>query len=671
MLGAIPRQPSAFQPRPYLMTRLNRAVRGVSVLTGVRGAGKTELAAQYARAKLAGGWRLAAWVNAGNTESLLGDLAAVADAVGLSDGCWEDAANAGREVRRWLEADGNSCLLVFDDAKDPDALRPFVPTSGTARVLITSSEQSVADLGTDVWVDVFTAAEALAVLAGQTNLADDAGAGEVAAELKHLPLALTQAATVIAGQRLDYGVYLERLRALPVKERLAVGEGQPYPPGVAEAVLLSLDQAQASGHAGICAGMMEMIAVLSSAGVQRQLLHAAGQAGVLAGGGQWAGPDLVDRAVEELSDQSLLTVSVNGQVVVVHGLVRQVVRQSLIWRGRMMAVCRAAALALEARAGAVDMSQDREAIRDITKQMTALLDNTLDLATKADNGMTRALVRLRFFALRYLTELGDSTPQAIAIGEPLIADLKRMLGSHHPDTLNSLDRLATAYRAAGRADEAIPLFQQTLVARERLLGPDHPDTLNSQNNLAAACQDAGRAAEAILLFRMTLAAREQLLGTDHLSTVNSRGSLAAAYRAAGRADEAIPLFEQTLATQEQVLGPDHADTLRSLSGLANAYRESGQFAEAIPVAAQLLTARERLLGVNHPRTLSARNNLAVAYRSVGQVAEAVPLFQQNVAACERLLGAEHPKTSASRHHLDLARQEAARAEKSGRSQQQD
>ena len=113
----------------------------MQLLTGTLGAGSTQLAAAYARAKLAAGWRLVAWVNASNTGNLLAGLAAVADAVGLSaGGSRQDAADAGRIVRHWLETDGDNCLLVFDDAENPDVLREFVPV-GAARVLITSTRQ--------------------------------------------------------------------------------------------------------------------------------------------------------------------------------------------------------------------------------------------------------------------------------------------------------------------------------------------------------------------------------------------------------------------------------------------------------------------------------------------------------------------------------------------------
>jgi Tetratricopeptide repeat len=58
--------------------------------------------------------------------------------------------------------------------------------------------------------------------------------------------------------------------------------------------------------------------------------------------------------------------------------------------------------------------------------------------------------------------------------------------------VGSSGNLADAYRAAGRLDEAIPLFERTLADCERILGKHHPDTLTSRNNLAGAYEAAKR-----------------------------------------------------------------------------------------------------------------------------------------------------------------------------------
>ena len=479
-----------------MLAQLNRASqRRPVVLTGRRGVGKTQLAAAYARARLVAGWRLVAWVDARGSESLRAGLAAAADAVALSDGgSRPEPADAGQALRHWLETDGSRCLLVFDDAEDLGLLRPFVPALGAARILITMAREPSAELGTRVPVDVFSAEEALALLDGRTGLADEAGASAVAAELGYLPLALDQAAAVIAGQHLGYAAYLAKLRALPVHDYLARGESgeeQPYPPGVAEAVLLSLEAVRAADPLGVCAGVMQVMALLSPAAVRRDLLRAAGQAGTLLGGGRRVAASLVDQALEQLTERSLLGFSLDGQAVGVHRLVARVVRESLARRGRLATACQAAASVLD-----------------------------------------------------YLVEPGDSMPHAIAIGEPLAADLEQMLGPDHPGTLSVRNSLATAYHATGRTAEAIPQVQQLLAARERLLGADHPSTLASRNNLASAYRATGRPAEAIPLFEQNVAACERLLGADHPKTLASRHGLDLARQESAQAGNALQARSQ-------------------------------------------------------------------------------------------------------------------------------
>jgi RNA polymerase sigma factor (sigma-70 family) len=433
----------------------------------------------------------------------------------------------------------------------------------------------------------------------------------VAAVLGHLPLALALAAPVIRGQRHGYASYLDRLQTIPTPTG---DDGQPFSHDVARTVLLSLAAVRAADQTGLCTRVIEIVAVLSAAGVRHELLHVAGRAGVLASGGRRVAPDLVDRALEWLSGRSLLTFSLDGQTVMMHGLVAQVVRDGLVRRRRLEAVCWVAASVLEANAIAVAGSQDRPAVRGIPQQVTALLDRTAELGEEADQELTGKLLRLRYIALYHLVELGDNTLQAIAVGEPLTADLERLLGPDHPDTLNSRNSLAAAYLAADRVADAIPLFEQTLAVLHRQLGRDHPDTLTSQNNLASAYQDAGRVGEAIQLYELNLGVRERLLGVDDPGTLNSRGNLAAAYLAAGRVAEAIPLLEQALADRERVLGPDHPDTQTSRKNLAKAYQDAGRDAEAIALLEQTLAGRPRMLRPDRPRTQTSRENLAPAYQ---------------------------------------------------------
>ena len=500
------------------------------VLTGTWGAGKTQLAATYARARLADSWRLIAWVNARNSETLLAGLAAVAEAAGLSvGGSRPGPADAGQAVRDWLEADGSFRLLVFDDVEDPGLLRPFVPAAGEARVLITAAREPIAELGTSVPVDVFSAEEALALLDGRTGLADEDGALAVAVQLGYLPLALDQAAGMIAKQHVGYAAYLAKLRALSAEDHLVredeEEEEQPSPPGVAEAVLLAMEATSVADRLGVSIAVMELVAMLSPAVVRRDLLHSAGQAGTLLGGGRRVAASMVDQALERLNERSLLGFSLDGQAVSVHRLAARVIRAGLARQGRLGPACRAAASAVEGSVAALAKHPDHAAVMEMLGQVAALAENAGTAADDPGEQLPAMLTRLRSLALNHLVELGDTMPHAIAIGEPLIADLDRLLGPDDPDTVRARNDLARAYRETGRVADAVPLVEQILAARERLFGADDPRTLASRNNLASAYRATGRAADAIGLFEENLAACERLFGADHPRTLASRHSL--------------------------------------------------------------------------------------------------------------------------------------------------
>ncbi len=56
---------------------------------------------------------------------------------------------------------------------------------------------------------------------------------------------------------------------------------------------------------------------------------------------------------------------------------------------------------------------------------------------------------------------------------------KRVQKEEHPDTLNSMDNLASTYWSQGRCDEAIGLIQVVVDLRTKIIGANHPDTLDS------------------------------------------------------------------------------------------------------------------------------------------------------------------------------------------------
>ena len=87
VVGNVPGEPKAFQPRLALRAKLGQGSAPVYVLTGPpTGAGKTHVAAAYARDRIREGWRLVAWVDASDTGLMVATLAAVAVRLGWSVG---------------------------------------------------------------------------------------------------------------------------------------------------------------------------------------------------------------------------------------------------------------------------------------------------------------------------------------------------------------------------------------------------------------------------------------------------------------------------------------------------------------------------------------------------------------------------------------------------------
>jgi hypothetical protein len=75
--------------------------------------------------------------------------------------------------------------------------------------------------------------------------------------------------------------------------------------------------------------------------------------------------------------------------------------------------------------------------------------------------------------------------------------MKDKLGPRHPDTLLSMNNLASSYMVVGRHADALRLLEETSPLMGATFGPDHYNTITGMRNLALGLIKANRGAEAV------------------------------------------------------------------------------------------------------------------------------------------------------------------------------
>ena len=626
-----------------------------TVLTGMRGSGKTQLAAAVAAKCEEEGWSSVAWINAASRKELVADLYEFALRTGI---------NAPKDVppetivRRFLDqlrsAEAADRLFVFDNVENLDDLRDLIPEGSGVRVIITTTRHLDWDsLGWHpITVGVFERDQSITLLCERSGDTDRDAADQIAEALGDLPVAVTQAAATAKWGGYTLSDHLDRLSNHPLESSISRLEGDDYPEAVGVALFMAYEQAldqlrtKSPQQERIVTSLLDILSLLAASGVPTHWLLALED-----------DSDAVRDSLSFLKRSSILQESTDGDKTIIHRLQGQVYRETyLSEQGKLNKACTYATTILDTIdiGQLANFEQQRQETRNLVEQIGAVTsqDHSRPLFSDPD------FVALLATTIRNAADLG--MPQLALTLTDSVTRAGDTLGPDHPSTLASRNNLAGAYRDAGRLDEAIALYEQTLEDRSRLLRPDHPHTLITRSNLAGAYQDAGRLDDAIALFEQTLENRSRLLGPDHPDTLATRNNLTNAYQDTGRLDEAIELFEQNLADSTRILGPHHPDTLASRHNLACAYQAAGRLDEAITLFEQNLNDHTRILGPHNPHTLASRNNLADAYHDAGRLEETIRLHEQNLDDRTHILGPHHPDTLASRNNLANAYDDAGR-----------
>ncbi|MGP3968415.1 tetratricopeptide repeat protein [Streptomyces sp. 6N223] len=671
-VGVIPPRAGSFQDRAEA-ARLRQTLAGGGtaviesadaapggVLTGMGGVGKSQLAADYARAALRGGEvDLLVWITAASASAVVSGLAqAGVEVLGADPARPEVAARA---FLAWLEPKltQRPCrwLVVLDDVSDPaDVHGWWPPVSPHGRTVVTTRRKDAALVGGGrrlIEVGLFTPDQTLAYLTralalhGRTEPPEELAG--LADELGHLPLALSQAAAYLTDTGLGCAAYrallADRTHALDDAAPDVLPDGQTHT--TAAALALSLDHADTLRPAGLARPFLHLAAFFDPNGIPDTVLTSPP---ALAYAGDEVTADQAVLALRALYRLSLIDHDPDTphQAVRVHQLIQRAIRDTLTPDQRHH-LARTAADALFVVWPEIE--RNTALARSLRANTTALTDNAGDALYQPD---AHAVLD------RTGNSLGESGQVAAAHDHfhHLTITTTRHLGPDHLHTLRARYNLARWRGEAGDAAGAAVVLAEVLEDSVRVLGPDHPNTLSTRARLAYLRGETGDAAGAAVVLAEVLEDSVRVLGPDHPNTLSTRQGLAHLRGVAGDAAGAAVVLAEVLEDSVRVLGPDHPDTLATRHNLARWRGEAGDAAGAAVVLAEVLKDEVRVLGPDHPNTLSSRHNFAVFQGVAGDAAGAAVVLAEVLEDRMRVLGPDHPDTLRAREGLAYWRDQA-------------
>ena len=598
--------------------QLDRPAAGprVVVVHGIRGVGKSTLAAAYAY-RHKSQYRIVWWIRAETAAAIASDLISLGIRLGWVDRD-EQENSALQKVRDRLERDEGPTLLIYDNAIDVVQLKPHLPRASAAHVLATSNSR--------VWHEVAQTIElrSLPTPVGADFLLARCGRPETRSDalalsqlLGGLPLALEQAAAFCDHFEVSLAEYHRRFEVQPLHyldDARHAPEEYYEGRSVAKTFTLAIEEALRQRPA--LEVLMAHAALLPPEPIPLYLISAAAQAA-----GNSFASELVGSNLEEA-----------------------------------LAVLRA--LALIERASVQD--ERKSEIRTDTMSLHRLVREVAAHRSKDRQHQSRQELRQALGSLYTLTSLADPThgPQIRLLDPLAFALLASPLSATDDDSAEEIGLclLMARYRLSSLASlypQAKHLLERAVAYRQRTLGMNDPATLKIMHDLAFCVRAMGDMPGAIQRYQEVLAIRRAVQGPVHRDTLEVVNHLAFCVRANGEADRAQTMLVDLLSQCEAQLGPDHDDTLLVAGNLGLSFQEKGHWTAAERLHRRVLCGQERNLGPTHGLTLETMINLAHVLRAQGRYDEARDLYQRAANAAEEKYGPEHVITRSARDGLSL------------------
>ena len=360
-----------------------------TVLVGMRGCGKTQLASTLAQQCEDAHWSLVAWVNAGSPESITSNLVELAKELEIDTSDQPTAETIIRRLfNRLKSADPSDRLIVFDNVENIADLRGLLPSGKGLRVVATTTNNT--GWGHQGWdtikVGVFGRDESINYLLTVTKSDDHDAAYTLARRLGDLPLALAQAAATALNEDWTLTQYLRRLETHRSEQVIHLNPGDEYPLDLYRALRMAIRGALNNldeGTRRAARRQLGALALLAESGVPTHWLDPMSEEPNDAEfqDHDRAADEDAHNALTKLIHRSIVQQSADRATTMFHRLQAQVLRESWSEEEREQA-CESAATLLES----VDIEGfPRDATALLRKETRDLIEQLRALGTQKDS----------------------------------------------------------------------------------------------------------------------------------------------------------------------------------------------------------------------------------------------------------------------------------------------
>ena len=237
-------------------------------------------------------------------------------------------------------------------------------------------------------------------------------------------------------------------------------------------------------------------------------------------------------------------------------------------------------------------------------------------------------------------------------------------GAHQPDIAATLNDWGVAFIASENYRRAQSYLERALAIYEQVHQetPNQPDIASTLSNLGVVWLALDDARQAVSFLERALAIYQQVYHETpkHPKIASTLNNLGNAWYALGDGHKAVSFYERVLAIYEQAYQetPNHPDSASTLNNLGNAWLALGDVRQAVSFYERALAIYEQVYKETpkHPEIAKTLNNLGIAWSDLRDARQAVSYYQRALAIYEQVYqeAPNQPDIAATLNNLGTA-----------------